>query len=177
MSTTHTVQLSRRSLLKLGIGASAALATAGLTATLSGCSSAAPASSFQVLRDSDIPMLKAIMSTLVGPHPALNPANLDGAIAQLDKTLAWTSLAVQKQLHDLFSLLGMGLTRGPLTGIWGSWEHATDDDVRVFLERWRDSRLDMLRQGHSVLNQLLQMAWYATPASWAAVGYPGPPTI
>ncbi|WP_339650185.1 twin-arginine translocation pathway signal protein [Halopseudomonas pelagia] len=177
MSTISAPQLSRRSLLKLGLGASAVLATAGLTATLSGCSSDAPASGFQVLRSSDIPMLTAIMSTLIGPHPALNPANLDGAIAQLDKTLAWTSTAVQKQLTDLFGMLSMGLTRGPLTGIWGSWENATDEDVRAFLERWRDSRLDMLRQGHSALNQLLQMAWYATPVSWEAVGYPGPPTI
>lgn len=172
-----SIQLSRRSLLKLGVGASAVLATAGLTATLSGCSSDAPASGFQVLRDSDIPMLKAIMKTLVGPHPALNAANLDAAIAQLDKTLAWTSTAAQKQVSDLFGLLSMGVTRGPLTGIWGSWEKASDAEVRAFLERWRDSRLDMLRQGHSALNQALQMAWYALPVSWEATGYPGPPAI
>jgi hypothetical protein len=169
--------MSRRSLLKLGLGASAVLATAGLTATLSGCSSDAPASGFQVLRASDIPMLSAIMKALVGPHPAVNAANLDAAIAQLDTTLSWTSLAAQKQLTDLFGLLSMGVTRGPLTGIWGSWENATDEQVRAFLERWRDSRLDMLRQGHSALNQLLQMAWYALPASWEAAGYPGPPAI
>ncbi len=177
MSTIASTPLSRRSLLKLGLGASAVLATAGLTATLSGCSSSAPASGFQVLRDSDLPMLKAIMAALVGPHPALNPANLDAAMAQLDKTLTWTSSAAQKQVGDLFGLLSMGVTRGPLTGIWGSWENASDAEVRAFLERWRDSRLDMLRQGHSALNQALQMAWYALPVSWDAAGYPGPPPI
>lgn len=177
MSTIASTPLSRRSLLKLGLGASAVLATAGLTATLSGCSSSAPASGFQVLRDSDIPMLGAIMKALVGPHTAVNAANLDAAIAQLDTTLSWTSLAAQKQLTDLFGLLSMGVTRGPLTGLWGNWENATDEQVRAFLERWRDSRLDMLRQGHSALNQLLQMAWYALPVSWEAAGYPGPPAI
>lgn len=177
MSTIASTPMSRRSLLKLGLGASAVLATAGLTATLSGCSSDAPARGFQVLRASDIPMLSAIMKALVGPHPAVNAANLDAAIAQLDTTLSWTSLAAQKQLTDLFGLLSMGVTRGPLTGIWGSWENATDEQVRAFLERWRDSRLDMLRQGHSALNQLLQMAWYALPVSWEAAGYPGPPAI
>ncbi len=177
MSTIASTPMSRRSLLKLGLGASAVLATAGLTATLSGCSSDAPASGFQVLRASDIPMLSAIMKALVGPHPAVNAANLDTAIAQLDTTLSWTSLAAQKQLTDLFGLLSMGVTRGPLTGLWGNWENATDEQVRAFLERWRDSRLDMLRQGHSALNQLLQMAWYALPVSWEAAGYPGPPAI
>lgn len=177
MPTISTPQVSRRSFLKLGLGASAVLATAGLTATLSGCSSDSPASGFQVLRDSDIPMLSAIMSTLVGPHPAMNQRNLNAAIAQLDLTLAWTSAAVQKQVTDLFGMLSMGVTRGPLTGIWGSWENATPAEVQSFLDRWRDSRLDMLRQGHSALNQLLQMAWYALPVSWEAAGYPGPPII
>lgn len=177
MSTISTAQLSRRSLLKLGLGASAVLATAGLTATLSGCTSAAPAHGYQVLRDSDIPMLTAVMGALVGPHPARNPANLSAAITQLDTTLSWTSGAVQNQLADLFGMLSMGVTRGPLTGIWGGWEQATDADIHAFLERWRDSRLDLFRQGHSALNQLLQMAWYALPVSWEAVGYPGPPSI
>lgn len=177
MSTLSSPPLSRRSLLKLGLGASAMLATAGFTATLSGCSSDAPASGFQVLRDSDIPLLTAVMSALVGPHPARNETNLKAAVAQLDTTLSWTSPRVQKQVTDLFGLLSMGLTRGPLTGIWGSWDNATDAEVQAFLQRWRDSRLEMLRQGHSALNQLLQMAWYALPVSWDAAGYPGPPII
>lgn len=177
MTSLSSAPLNRRQFLKLGAGASAALATVGMTATLTGCSSGQPASGYRVLRDSDIPVVAAVMSTLVGPHPALNGASLQAAIQQLDTTLAWTSSAVQTQVTDLLGMLSMPLTRGPMTGIWGGWENASPADVQAFLQRWRDSRLDMLRQGHSALSQLLMMAWYATPASWAAVGYPGPPQI
>ncbi|WP_373184467.1 twin-arginine translocation signal domain-containing protein [Halopseudomonas sp.] len=177
MTSLTSAQLNRRQFLKLGAGASAALATVGMTATLSGCSSSQPASGYAVLRDSDIPVVSAIMRGLVGPHPAVDRDNLQAAIQQLDTTLAWTSDAVQSQVGDLLGMLSMPLTRGPLTGIWGSWDSASTADVQAFLQRWRDSRLDMLRQGHSALSQLLLMAWYATPASWAAAGYPGPPQI
>lgn len=177
MSSISSAQLNRRQLLKLGLGASATLATVGMTATLTGCSSSQPANGYEVLRDSDIPVVNAIMAALVGPHPAVDQDNLSVAIRQLDTTLAWTSGAVQKQISDLLGMLSMPLTRGPMTGIWGSWDQASPAEVQAFLQRWRDSRLDMLRQGHTALSQLLLMAWYATPASWAAAGYPGPPVI
>jgi hypothetical protein len=177
MSSFTSPRINRRDLLKLSLGASATLATVDLTATLSGCSSAQPGNGFVVLRDTDLPVVAAIMRELVGPHPALNEATLGTAIRQLDTTLSWASTAVQTQLQDLFGLLSMPLTRGPLTGIWGSWDAASATDVQHFLQRWQGSRLDMLRQGHSALSQLLLMAWYATPASWAAAGYPGPPII
>ncbi|PKM29472.1 MAG: twin-arginine translocation pathway signal protein [Gammaproteobacteria bacterium HGW-Gammaproteobacteria-11] len=178
MPAITSAQLSRRELLKLSLGASLALSTVGVTATLSGCSSSQPGRDMLVLRDTDLPIIAAIMPVLVGPHPALNdPANLQNAIRQLDTTLGWASTAVQKNVHELLDMLAMAITRGPLTGIWGSWETASSAQVLAFLQRWRDSRLDMLRQGHSALTQLLLMAWYATPASWDAAGYPGPPAI
>lgn len=177
MTSLASTSLSRRQFLKLGAGASAALATVGMTATLSGCSSSQPGNGYAVLRDSDVPVIAAIMGALVGPHPALDRDSLNTAIQQLDTTLSWTSSAVQGQVTDLLGMLSMPLTRGPMTGIWGSWDNASRADVQAFLQRWRDSRLDMLRQGHSALSQLLLMAWYATPASWPAAGYPGPPQI
>ncbi|WP_339844018.1 twin-arginine translocation signal domain-containing protein [uncultured Halopseudomonas sp.] len=177
MTSLSSAPLNRRQFLKLGAGASAALATVGMTATLSGCSSSRPGVGYSVLRDTDIPVVAAIMVGLVGPHPALNQDTLQAAIDQFDTTLAWTSTAVQTQVTDLLGMLSMPITRGPMTGIWGTWDKASPAEVQAFLQRWRDSRLDMLRQGHSALSQLLLMAWYATPASWAAIGYPGPPVI
>jgi len=44
MTSLSSAPLNRRQFLKLGAGASAALATVGMTATLTGCSSSQPAS-------------------------------------------------------------------------------------------------------------------------------------
>ena len=71
----------------------------------------------------------------------------------------------------------MGVTRGPLTGIWGSWEKTSADDIRHFLDRWQNSSLGLLKMGHASLLQLVMLAWYGNPDSWGHCGYPGPPTV
>ncbi|HDZ55530.1 MAG TPA: twin-arginine translocation pathway signal protein [Pseudomonas xinjiangensis] len=179
MASINPPRLNRRELLKLTLGASLALSTVGVTASLTGCTSGQPADNLAVLRQSDLPVLAALFPAMVGPHPAMagDNAAVSAAIEQLDRTLAHTSPAVQKDVLDLLGLLSFGLTRGPMTGIWTSWEKASPADLDAFLFRWRDSRLDMLRQGHKALSQLLLMSWYALPLSWKAAGYPGPPII
>ncbi len=64
-SLTETPVLSRRGVLKIGLCASAFLATAGLGASLSGCSSSTPASGFALLRSSDLPFLRAVIPVLL----------------------------------------------------------------------------------------------------------------
>ena len=78
---------------------------------------------------------------------------------------------------QLFDVLAMGVTRGPLTGIWGSWENTSADDIRHFLDRWQNSSLGLLKMGHASLLQLVMLAWYGNPDSWSHCGYPGPPTV
>lgn len=51
---------------------------------------------------------------------------------------------------------------------------AAQDDV---LAAWRDSRLAVRRSGYAVLRKLTQASWYAAPAAWSDIGYPGPPQI
>lgn len=177
--TIRTPNLSRRELLKLGAGASLALTTVGVTSTLTGCSSSQPSADFAVLRDSDLPALRALFPAVVGEGSVLvgNTAVLEQAISQLDTTLASASRAVQQDVLDLLGMLSLPLTRGPLTGIWGGWDAASPEALEAFLDRWKNSSLDMLRQGYKALSQLLLMSWYALPASWGDAGYPGPPTV
>lgn len=169
--------LSRRQLLKLGMGASLLLGGAGIAATLGSCSPNQPASSFAVLRDADLEVLRALVPVIVGDHPAMSPDTVNSTLQQLDNSLLYSSPQVHKDLHDLLGMLSLGLLRGPLTGIWGSWNNASAQQVETFLQGWRDSRVQLLRQGYVALSQLLLMAWYAQPMSWAETGYPGPPQL
>ena len=122
-------QLGRRSLLKLGLGASLALSTVGLTASLTGCTSEHAAPQFKVLRESDLPLLAALYPAIIGPHPAFAESSdaIAKASAQLDWTLERTSPFVQKSILDLLGLLSMPVTRGPLTGVWGDMAKARSD--------------------------------------------------
>ena len=178
-SLSDTPALSRRGLLKFSLGASAFLATAGLGASLTGCSSGAPASGFTALRSGDLAFLRALVPVLLeGAVTAQQrPDAVEGTLKSLDYNLDHLSPEMLKLTRQLFDVLGMAVTRGPLTGIWGSWENASANDIRAFLDRWENSSLSLLRMGHSSLLQLVMMAWYGRKESWAHCGYPGPPTV
>ncbi|MDD0842251.1 twin-arginine translocation pathway signal protein [Pseudomonas sp. Gutcm_11s] len=177
--TNATPQLSRRGLLKVGLLGGAFLATAGVTASLSGCSAAGPAAGFNVLRSSDLPSLRAIIPAVLqgAVQPGAMQAAVDATLQGIDHSLHHVSPELLKLTQQLLDVLAMSVTRGPLTGIWGSWENANSDDVSQFLTRWEHSSLDLLRMGHSSLLQMVLMSWYARPQSWAHCGYPGPPVF
>ena len=161
--------MHRRDLLRFSLGASAFLAGASLV----GCSAQTAASGYQVLRDDDLPLLRALIPVIL----AGTQASEHLVLHSLDHKLAALSPEMLKLTRQLFDVLSLPLTRGPLTGVWGAWAQASPAQVTVFLQRWQDSSLNLLRMGHASLLQLLQMAWYERPESWAACGYPGPPTI
>ncbi|WP_085723845.1 twin-arginine translocation pathway signal protein [Pseudomonas sp. R37(2017)] len=178
-SLSDSPALSRRGLLKFSLGATAFLATAGLGASLSGCSPSTPSSGFVTLRSGDLLFLRALIPVMLeGAAPSERmPEAVEGTLESLDYSLAHLSPEMLKLTRQLFDVLGMTVTRGPLTGIWGSWENASADDIRHFLDRWENSSLSLLRMGHSSLLQLVMMAWYSRKESWAHCGYPGPPTV
>jgi hypothetical protein len=159
----------RRDLLRFSLGASVFLAGASLV----GCTAQTPASSYQVLRDDDLPLLRTLIPVVLAGTLATETR----VLRSLDHKLAALSPEMLKLTRQLFDVLSLPITRGPLTGIWGAWEQASPQQVRAFLQRWQDSTLNLLRMGHASLLQLLQMAWYESPESWAACGYPGPPKI
>ena len=176
---SDTPALSRRGLLKFSLGATAFLATAGLGASLSGCSASVPANGFTTLRSADLMFLRALLPvTLDGALSDENRSTaVEGTLQSLDNGLNHLSPEMLKLTRQLFDVLGMAVTRGPLTGIWGSWENASADDIRAFLDRWENSSLSLLRMGHSSLLQMVMMAWYSRRESWAHCGYPGPPVV
>ncbi|MFJ2688845.1 twin-arginine translocation pathway signal protein [Pseudomonas sp. NPDC087336] len=178
-SLSETPALSRRGLLKFSLGASAFLATAGLGASLGGCSSSVPANGFTALRSGDLQFLRALVPVMLdGAVTAVSmPEAVEGTLKSLDYNLGHLSPEMLKLTRQLFDVLGMAVTRGPLTGIWGSWENASAEDIRHFLDRWENSSLSLLRMGHSSLLQLVMMAWYGRKESWAHCGYPGPPKV
>jgi hypothetical protein len=176
---SDTPALSRRGFLQFSLGASAFLATAGLGASLSGCSSSIPASGFAMLRSGDLLFLRALIPVMLEGVVVAGkmPAAVDQTLLCLDNGLNHLSPEMLKLTRQLFDVLGMAVTRGPLTGIWGSWENASADEIRHFLDRWENSSFSLLRMGHSSLQQMVMMAWYSRAESWAHCGYPGPPTV
>ena len=171
--------IHRRQILKLGLFGTAVLATAGGIASLGGCSADSPARGFQQLRESDLPMLRRVIPVvLVDALPAGQRTDaVDGVLLALDNNLNRLSPSLNRQVLQLFDLLTLGVTRGAVTGIWGSWENASDEAVKAFLKRWESSSFTLLQQGQNALTNLILLSCYSSPASWPQCGYPGTPRI
>lgn len=84
---------------------------------------------------------------------------------------------VRSEVHELFALLDIGIARRLLTGIASDWPSADPVEVTAFLERWRRSRFETLQSGYHALHDLVLGAFYASPATWTAIGYAGPPQL
>lgn len=177
--SVENVLLSRRGALKIGLAASALLTTVGLSASLTGCSSNVSARGFSVLRCSDLVFLRSLIPVMLTDSVTAHamPSATDATLYQLDCNLNHVSPALLKLTLQLFDVLTMPVTRGPLTGVWESWESTSAEQIERFLQRWQNSRLSLLRMGHGSLVQLVMMSRYEKPESWASCGYPGPPTV
>lgn len=108
--------MQRRDLLRLSLGASAFLASASLI----GCSAQTAATGYQALRDDDLPLLRALIPVVLAGAQATETL----VLRSLDHKLAALSPEMLKLTRQLFDVLSLPLTRGPLTGIWGSWGQA-----------------------------------------------------
>ena len=106
--------------------------------------------------------------------PAERMAAIGAAIEGVHTAIANLPLAVQKEVQDLIGLLALAPARRLLTGVAGGWDQADPREVSAFLQDWRLHRLSLLRTAYGALHDLTLGAWYAQPASWSAIGYPGP---
>lgn len=116
-------------------------------------------------------MLAALVPAITGLAPAR--PDLDAGVERVARAVAALPLRMQKEVSDLFGLLAMAPTRRLLAGV-PPWQEATPAQVAAFLQGWRTHRSAMLQTAYHGLHDLVLGAWYAEPASWAAIGYPGP---
>lgn len=169
---------TRRQFLKVGLASGAVLAGAGWLALRRG---RAPAPGFQWLDGRSATIVTALVpAVLEGALPMAGTARAAAVrevVAAFDRAVSGLSPAVQEEIAQLFSLLGLAAGRFIVAGVRSAWQEATGEEVQAFLRRWRTSRFGLLRAGYQALAQLIQAAWYGNPASWERIGYPGPPAL
>lgn len=163
--------VQRRTFLKLGLAGGVLLAAGGAASWLVGRDAAADR---REVLDAVIPVM------LDGALPAA-PAQRATALAQartsVETAIAALSPASQGELAQLFALLSIPPTRLALTGLGHRWRDADVATVSSVLQGWRMHRLALLRSAYLALHDLIAGSWYADPAQWPAIGYPGPPSL
>jgi len=167
---------SRRTFLKAGAGAALALALGGgLYRATQPTRAALPLPPFALDGEARAALNAIAPALLAGVMPAIGATAPGTLIDAVHRAILILPLATQKEIQDLFGLLAMAPARRLLTGIAGPWRDARPEAVHAFLQDWRVSQFGMLRAGYAALHDLVLGTWYAAPASWDAIGYPGPP--
>jgi hypothetical protein len=170
------LDLSRRSFLKLGLGAGVALSLVGVGATLSSCGKRAQAAArgYRFLRDADLVMLTAVMPVVLAGLPALDARQTENGLRQLDELLIRADTPVQSEVRKLFDLLDFGLTRWLVAGVRKPWNQAAPAEIEAFLQRWRASSIGLLNYGYRGVVKLCAVPYFGQPAGYKVAGYPGP---
>jgi hypothetical protein len=164
------METSRRTFLKVGGLAALALAAAG---GIYRTTHPTPAKRFVLDGEARAALQAIIPAILSGALPG-NPAAVEQTIDGVHNAILGLPIATQQEVQDLFALLALAPARRLLTGVSGGWANANPAQVAAFLQNWRVHRLGLLRSAYDALHGLVLGAWYASPASWAAIGYPGP---
>ena len=128
-------------------------------------------------RDADCiaAMATAVLADALPDDPVDRTVAINEVVEAFDRTIAGLSPAVQREVEQLLSLLTFSFTRRFIAGVNKPWNEATTEDVRMFLENWRQSRFPVLQQGYQALARIMVACWYGNPLSWHRIGYGGPP--
>ena len=168
--------MQRRTLLKLGLGASLALAAAGGAVVLM-----RPAMEAGRLRPGAravmLAVAQAVLDGALPTEPAARAAALDGHLQRLETAIAAFPMPTQAELSQLLALLSSPPGRIALAGLSTDWPEATVPQVQAALQGMRLSSLALKQQAYHALRDLSNAAYFSDPSAWAHLGYPGPTDI
>jgi hypothetical protein len=168
--------MQRRTLLKLGLGATVLLAVAG-----GGLAMLKPGLAGGRLSASAKTVFAALAKAILYGSLPTDAAERQTAIAEhlqrLEGTLAGFPAATQAELSQLLALLSSTAGRVALAGLNSDWIDASVTDLQQALQGMRTSGLAMRQQIYHALRDLTNAAYYADPKAWSMLGYPGPRTL
>jgi hypothetical protein len=164
--------MQRRTLLKLGLGAAAILAVAG-----GGLALMRPGLIDGRMTPSARTVFHAVARAVLDGSLPADAAQRESALAahmlRLDAELAGFPAALHTELSQLLALLVSAPGRLGLTGLRSDWPDASVAELQQALQGMRTSSLQLRQQVYHALRDLTNGAYYADPAIWPLMGYPG----
>jgi hypothetical protein len=115
---------------------------------------------------------------LEGVLPAADPAPALAALVQrVDALVAGLPPHAQAELSQLLALLDSAPGRRLLAGLEADWPQASTAEVQAALQAMRFSSVSLRQQAYHALHDIVNGAYFSEPATWAALGYPGPVAV
>jgi hypothetical protein len=165
--------MQRRTVLKLGLGATIALTAAGATVALVRpglVSGRLTPASRQVMRA----VARAVLDGSLPPGEAAQSVELAAHLVRVDAAIANFPSATRAELSQLLSLLNTLPGRVALAGLHTDWPRATVPQLQACLQDMRCASITLRQQAYHALRKLTAAAYFSDASTWQAIGYPGP---
>jgi hypothetical protein len=165
--------MKRRGLLKLGAAAGAVLVIGGGLAALATPGVGADGKLTPAGRLAVGAVARGVLDDSLGDDEAALARQLDG----FDAAIANFPVAVRAELAQLLGLLLAAPGRLLLFGTATPLHELERAELQAALQTMRTSSLALRQQAYFALRDLNAAAFYAEPAHWVAIGYPGPMSL
>jgi hypothetical protein len=94
---------------------------------------------------------------------------------KVDAIVAMAHPATQKEVKQLLGLFENALAGFLLDGQPRTFSTSSPPEQDRRIRAWARSRITVRRTGYRALKKMVHAAYYSSPETYAAVGYPGPP--
>jgi Gluconate 2-dehydrogenase subunit 3 len=169
----------RRGFLKKGLVGAVILAVGGGTWLVTRRTRPAPdlGGPLRALSPEEATVVLAIADRLV-PERAGFPRPLEAGVPRkVDAMVAVAHPATQKEVRQLLRLFENALTGLVLEGQFRPFTACPPREQDARLRSWARSRIALRRSGFQALKRLVYAAYFGSPETWEAIGYPGPPPL
>jgi Gluconate 2-dehydrogenase subunit 3 len=139
-----------------------------------------PHGPLRLLSPAEYAVLAAAVARIVpgdSAGPAWPTAEALDCAGKIDALLARVHPDMGNDFRRLLRLLESSAFGALQAGSPRPFTRAAPAEQDARLEGWRTSRLDLLRSGYEALKRLAHASYYASPETYALVGYPGPPQV
>ncbi len=178
MDSDNHSQLSRRAAIKRGLLGGALLTVAGaVPLALRKTHVTQHPTDLKYFTAEEYAVFAAVAERfLPGGENWLSASALD-VPRKVDGVFALADAPTQRDVKQLLALFDNALASFLLDGRATPFTQLSLADQDRALEQWRTSRLVLRRSGFDALRKISLAVYYADPATWPGVGYPGPPEL
>jgi hypothetical protein len=166
--------MQRRTLLGMGLAASALLALVGGGAALLYERAWRDGKLLPAGRQVLAAVARAVLDGSLPSDTAAQAAAIEAHLTRIEATVGAMPAHTQGEIADLLALLAMPPLRATLFGLSGAWADAPLANVQAALQSMRQSSLLPKRQAYNALRDLTHAAYFAHASTWPLLRYPGP---
>jgi len=168
--------MQRRTLLKLGLGATVVMVLAGGGAALVR-PGVVEGRLTEPARSVMHAVARAVLDGVLPKDWSAQQRALLAHLERLDSAIAAFPLPTQAELSQLLALLAVPPGRLALVGLSSAWPDANVTELQSALQGMRMATVTLKQQAYHALRDLTNAAYFSDASAWLSLGYPGPAAI